>query len=185
MKLRALLRRKLDDNPAQIPPHIAQKVEERISRALKKNASMDAGQYTTVAGMLEYFDLREIQDTIVSKPLWLDFEASFANKESLATKFDQLAELRNGIRHSRSVSEVTRMEGEASILWFDQSSANRGISICSSIACSRKRGLMKNEMNRISAVDHLYSGDVGELAVAVALLRAGLLVAKPYWDRDG
>ena len=70
--------------------------------------------------MLEYFDLREIQDTIVAKPLWPHFEPSFATKESLATKFDQLTELRNGIRHSRSVSEVTRMEGEASILWFNQ-----------------------------------------------------------------
>lgn len=120
LRLRSLLRKILADNPAQIPQHVAQKVEERISRALKKNASMDAGQYATVAGMLEYFDLREIQDTIVAKPLWPHFEPSFATKESLATKFDQLAELRNGIRHSRSVSEVTRMEGEASILWFNQ-----------------------------------------------------------------
>ena len=120
LRLRSLLRKMLGDNPAQIPQHVAQKVEERISRALKKNASMDAGQYATVAGMLEYFDLREIQDTIVAKPLWPHFEPSFATKESLATKFDQLAELRNGIRHSRSVSEVTRMEGEASILWFNQ-----------------------------------------------------------------
>ena len=120
LRLRSLLRKILGDNPAQIPQHVAQKVEERISRALKKNASMDAGQYATVAGMLEYFDLREIQDTIVAKPLWPHFEPSFSNKESLATKFDQLAELRNGIRHSRSVNEVTRMEGEASILWFNQ-----------------------------------------------------------------
>jgi hypothetical protein len=120
LRLRSLLRKILGDSPAQIPQHVAQKVEERISRALKKNASMDAGQYATVAGMLEYFDLREIQDTIVAKPLWPHFEPSFATKESLATKFDQLAELRNGIRHSRSVSEVTRMEGEASILWFNQ-----------------------------------------------------------------
>jgi hypothetical protein len=120
LRLRSLLRKMLGDNPDQIPQHVAQKVEERISRALKKNASMDAGQYATVAGMLEYFDLREIQDTIVAKPLWPHFEPSFATKESLATKFDQLAELRNGIRHSRSVSEVTRMEGEVSILWFNQ-----------------------------------------------------------------
>jgi hypothetical protein len=120
LRLRGLVHKKLGNDTAQFPPHILQRVEERISRALKKNASMDAGRYGTVAGMLEYFDLREIQDTIVAKPSWPHFEASFANKESLATKFDQLAELRNGIRHSRSVSEVTRMEGEASILWFNQ-----------------------------------------------------------------
>jgi hypothetical protein len=31
-----------------------------------------------------------------------------------------LAELRNGIRHSRAVSAVTQKEGEAAILWFEQ-----------------------------------------------------------------
>ena len=48
------------------------------------------------------------------------FEARFANKETLAKRFGQLAELRNGIRHSRTVDEVTRKEGEAALLWFRQ-----------------------------------------------------------------
>ena len=30
------------------------------------------------------------------------------------------AELRNGIRHSRTVDEITRKEGEASLLWFNK-----------------------------------------------------------------
>ena len=29
-------------------------------------------------------------------------------------------EIRNGIRHSRTVDEITRKEGEAAILWFEQ-----------------------------------------------------------------
>jgi hypothetical protein len=120
LRLRTLLHKKLGEDSAVIPSHVGQKVNERISRALKKNASMDGALYSTVSGMLEYFDLRDIQDTIVAKPLWPRFEAAFANKETLAAKFDQLAELRNGIRHSRSVTEITRMEGEASILWFNQ-----------------------------------------------------------------
>jgi hypothetical protein len=32
----------------------------------------------------------------------------------------QLAELRNCIRHSRAVDDVTRKLGEAAILWFHQ-----------------------------------------------------------------
>lgn len=120
LSLRNIISEKLGDDPAQLPSHIVQKVNERISRALKKNAAMDAEHYSTVTGMLEYFDLREVQDTIVSKHLWPIFEATFTNKETLGTKFDQLAELRNGIRHSRAVSQIMRMEGEASILWFNQ-----------------------------------------------------------------
>jgi hypothetical protein len=79
---------------------------------------MDKDRYSTVGGMLEFFDLRDIQDAIGAKSLWSRFEPLFRTKESLATKFDQLAELRNGIRHSRTVTEIVRKEGEAAILWF-------------------------------------------------------------------
>ena len=43
----------------------------------------------------------------------------FKNKEALATKFGQLAEMRNSIRHSRTLSEIARKEGEAALLWFE------------------------------------------------------------------
>lgn len=103
-----------------IPSHVLQKVDERISRATKKNAALDAERYQTLVGKLEFFDLRELQDTVTSKALWDRFEPRFTNKETLIAKLNQLAELRNGIRHSRTVDEVTRIEGEAAILWFKQ-----------------------------------------------------------------
>jgi hypothetical protein len=93
---------------------------KQLARAVKKNAALDADRYKTLAGKLEYFDLRELQDTITGKEPWVQFEARFGTKEALNVKFDQLAELRNGIRHSRAVSEVVRKEGEAAILWFRQ-----------------------------------------------------------------
>jgi hypothetical protein len=37
----------------------------------------------------------------------------------LNAKFGQLAELRNSLRHSRTVDEVVRKEGEAAVLWFN------------------------------------------------------------------
>ena len=92
----------------------------KIARATKKNAALDADCYQKLVAKLEYFDLRELQETICSKALWVKFEARFLNKEALAAKFDQLAELRNSIRHSRAVSEVVKKEGEAAILWFRQ-----------------------------------------------------------------
>ena len=54
------------------------------------------------------------------KALWSLFETRFASKEQLARRFDQLADLRNGIRHSRTVDEVTRKEGEAALVWFQK-----------------------------------------------------------------
>ena len=108
------------DEQIQIPSHLLQKVEERISRAIKKNAALDSDYYQSLEGKLEYFDLRELQDTITSKALWPKFELLFRNKETLIAKFGQLAELRNSIRHSRTVDEIICKEGEAANLWFKQ-----------------------------------------------------------------
>jgi hypothetical protein len=69
---------------------------------------------------LGYFDLRELQAVITNKSIWPRFQLRFPTKEALDVKFDQLAELRNGIRHSRTVDGVTRKEGEAAVLWFKQ-----------------------------------------------------------------
>jgi hypothetical protein len=120
LRLRRLVFEHLGADTAQLPQHIALKVNDRISKALKKNSAMDSDRYTTLGGMLEYFDLRDVQDVIVAKPLWPLFESLFGSKEAFAAKVDQLVELRNGIRHSRAVDAVTRKEGEAAILWFEQ-----------------------------------------------------------------
>ena len=113
----------LNGDAEQIPPHVTKKVVERIQRAIKKNVAKDADKYKTLAGQLEYFDLREIQDTIAGKSLWQQFSDTFGNKETLLGKFDQLAELRNSIRHSRSVDEVAK-----------KCSASVGTGVCSLIS---------------------------------------------------
>jgi len=110
----------LDNDAAQLPPHIAQKLAESIQRAARKNAAIDAENYHDLANKLAFADLRELQEIITSKATWARFEPRFTNKETLNAKFGQLTELRNGIRHSRAVDEITRKEGEAAILWFQQ-----------------------------------------------------------------
>jgi hypothetical protein len=118
------IRRAIDEalghDAAKLPPHVLQKIDDRVQAAAKKNAALDLGYYQTLGGRLEYADMREVQDTILNKTLWPQFERRFANKDMLTKRFDQLAELRNGIRHSRTVDEVTRKEGEAALLWLKQ-----------------------------------------------------------------
>ncbi|MBA2246640.1 MAG: hypothetical protein H0W23_00810 [Chloroflexia bacterium] len=123
LRLRAVIENSLEGEVELLPSHVAQRTTERIHRAERQNAALDGQRYTTLAGKLEYCDLRELQDIVAGKTLWPRFEARFGTKESLATKFGQLAELRNGLRHSRSIDEVTRMEGEAAILWFNHTLA--------------------------------------------------------------
>lgn len=118
--LRRIVDTGLKGDPAGLPPHVLQKVNERIKANSRKNPTVDSNQYKGLSGRLEFCDLRELQDTISSKSLWPLFKDCFINKESLGVKFGQLAELRNVLRHSRAVDQITRKEGEAAILWFEQ-----------------------------------------------------------------
>jgi hypothetical protein len=118
LALRRVITETLEDNLEKLPPHLLTNAQDRIQKALRKNAALNAEQFETAKGVLEYFDLREIQDTIMSKTLWTQFSPRFKNKDSLGHKFSQLAELRNCIRHSRTVDAITLKEGEASVLWF-------------------------------------------------------------------
>lgn len=120
LRLRATVETALMGNAGKLPQHVQQKIEERILRATKKNPALDVEHYRTLQGKLEYCDLRELQDAITAKVSWGKFEDQFKNKETLNTRFGQLAEVRNGIRHSRTVDEVTRKEGEAALIWFRQ-----------------------------------------------------------------
>ena len=118
LALRKCLVETLGDAVGALPGNLIIKADERIQREARKNPLFDEAGYQTLGRKLEYFDLREIEAVIVNGALWPRFEARFANKVVLAQKFNQLAELRNSIRHSRSVTEIMRMEGEAAILWF-------------------------------------------------------------------
>lgn len=120
LRLRECIVATLSNDAERLPPHIAQKLGENIQKAAKKNAAIDVENYKELSARLEYADLRDLQEVISYKATWDQFLSRFGNKETLFGKFGQLAELRNGIRHSRAVDEITRKEGEAAILWFQQ-----------------------------------------------------------------
>ena len=118
LSLRKSVTEALGQDVDLLPQHVKDKIEDRIQRAAKKNPAFDADRYTSLDGKLEYCDLRDLQDVISAKSTWNRFQARFTSKEAVSTRFGQLAELRNGIRHSRTVDEITQKEGEAALLWF-------------------------------------------------------------------
>lgn len=118
LAIRGLIADRLEQDLAKLPPHVAAKANERLLVASKKNPALDAAYYASLPGLLEYADLRELQDLIANRKLWPLFDEYFKSKELLAKRFDQLAELRNCIRHSRAVDPVTQKDGEAALLWF-------------------------------------------------------------------
>lgn len=120
LDLRQTIIKNLNGNVSQLPSHILQSAKSRLLSAVKKNPELDEDYYQRLPGILEYCDLRELQATLTNKAIWPIFQECFKNnKEMVDRRFDQLCELRNGIRHSRTVTEVTQKEGEAAIVWFE------------------------------------------------------------------
>jgi len=118
LKIRELILDRLSNDQQRLPTHILQKVVERSQAAARKQPGNELLQRPTLSTLLEYFDIRELQDTITGKSLWSEFEPLFVTKEQLNARFMQLAELRNALRHSRALTEVTVKDGEAALVWF-------------------------------------------------------------------
>ena len=119
IRLREIIDDRFYGDLSKLPQHVMDNSKEKVQRAERRDPVFDSVRYGTLAGRLEFCDLRELQDILVGKTNWPMFEPRFLNKETLAVKFNQLAALRNGLAHNRSVDEITRKEGEAAILWFD------------------------------------------------------------------
>ena len=120
LRLRTMIDDVLKGCKTRLPSHVRDKAEERVRTALRKNPGLDEDYYYTLAGYLEYCDLRDLEAVICSRNVWELFQGSFQNKNVLANRFDQLGQLRNSIRHSRSVDSVTQKDGEAAVQWFSQ-----------------------------------------------------------------
>ena len=116
---RELISAKLNDDPDQVPQHVQQRVQERIDQQLRKQPGLDQSGFNSLRRWLEYADLRELEDLIISKAVWDLFATVFNNKPQVQYRFGQLGDLRNAIRHNRTVSEVVRKDGEAALLWFE------------------------------------------------------------------
>ncbi|MBK8080635.1 MAG: hypothetical protein IPK25_10335 [Saprospiraceae bacterium] len=100
------------------PSHIQEKVEKRIASELKKKPGVTTDELSPFSQRLNFFDLFELFEIISSKNNWSLFENTFKIKEQLQNRFNQLATLRNCIRHSREVTAVEKLDGEAAIVWF-------------------------------------------------------------------
>ncbi|NJL56762.1 hypothetical protein HC928_17630 [bacterium] len=101
-----------------IPNHFAGKLEGRIKAYLKNNPSERSESFQTLSGKLQFFDLSEYCDLMVSKQNWPLFEPFFGSKGSLQSRFSQLQNLRNTLAHNRDLTDVVIKDGEAAILWF-------------------------------------------------------------------
>lgn len=118
LALRHLVSTKLDNDIAQLPSNVRDKIDPRIAQDIKRNPGLDPERYAKLSGALEFADLTELL-AVITRSGETRFADVFPGKELLITRFGQLAGLRNNIRHSRTVTDVVRLEGQAAIKWFE------------------------------------------------------------------
>lgn len=118
--VRALVAYVLGGDKSLLPSHIRQKAEGRSGADLKKRPALDPGYYGRLEGLLEYIDFQDLREVITSAVLWDRFEPLFKSKGVVETRWNQLADLRNAIRHSRPLDNVLRHDGQAALTWFKQ-----------------------------------------------------------------
>jgi hypothetical protein len=112
--------RTITDYKEVTPPHIQEKINTRINSELKKNIYLKKEDFIGFDKKITFFTLFELYDVLVSKNGWVNFEPTFINKTQLHVRFNQISSLRNKIRHSRELSSIERLDGEAAIEWFNQ-----------------------------------------------------------------
>lgn len=120
LALRSKIETHLSGQEGAFPQHVKDKVQQRLNRKQRKDPSFNKEYYSSLGGMLEFCDLQELKDIILAKSNWQYFSSSFLGKEDFSKRLDQLSEVRNGIRHSRTVDEISRKDGEAALLWFEK-----------------------------------------------------------------
>lgn len=116
--VRCLIVNTLAGNTESLPPHIREKLLQRYTAVVMKDPTLVRTKDSGLDHLIEYADLRDLQDLLLYKDLWPKFERMFGSKDMLTRRFDQVAELRNSIRHTRTAGEVTVKEGDAALAWF-------------------------------------------------------------------
>lgn len=118
LQLRAVIRSRLNDDLDKVPTHIQDRWKDKLDRSSTESRWERAQKNSDLSSLIDYADLRELQDVILNRSIWATFEDIFDNKSMTEWKFDQLARIRNAIRHSRPLDKITQLEGEAAITWF-------------------------------------------------------------------
>ena len=114
------LRELISSRNVFINPKITEAIELRLKSASKNDPKLKDPSNVNMMQKLSFSDLRDLENIIITKANWPEFSEVFPNKGLLITRFDQLANLRNSIAHSRDISMPILFDGKAAITWFDE-----------------------------------------------------------------
>jgi hypothetical protein len=105
---------------SNVPPDIRDNAELRIKQDLAKHPDMQANQFASPRGKLDYVNVMDYLTIIQNGANWKHFEPTFRRKQDLQNHFEKLSDYRNCLMHSRPMTGLTKALGEAALTWFHE-----------------------------------------------------------------
>ncbi|MCY3781940.1 MAG: hypothetical protein OXG78_16620, partial [Chloroflexi bacterium] len=90
----------------------------KIEQEARKAPGNSANRFDSPRTKLDYCDVTDYADIILSKSNWGLFLADFGSKGECNRNFGDLREYRNALKHNRDMSNIVSLRGEAAIEWF-------------------------------------------------------------------
>jgi hypothetical protein len=92
---------------------VRQRVEEKLKQRVKRhpNSSNDM----PCLEKLSFCDIMDYSEIVLSN--WIIFEKAFGSKAEVEKHFLNLKEYRNALKHGRTMNNIERKQGEASLEW--------------------------------------------------------------------
>ncbi|MCY3797856.1 MAG: DUF262 domain-containing protein [Chloroflexi bacterium] len=101
-----------------IPTHTHDNLHRKIEQEARKAPGNSANRLDSPRIKLDYCDVTDYADIILSKSNWDLFQGDFGSKGECNRNFGDLREYRNALKHNRDMSNIVSLRGEAAIEWL-------------------------------------------------------------------
>lgn len=99
---------------------IVESATNKYESFLRKNPGELKEDPFSLRMILNYLTLSEYKDIIIVKSNWSFFQDVFETHGNVLNRYTQLGTMRNKLRHDNVLTKVERLDGEASIDWFNK-----------------------------------------------------------------
>ena len=99
---------------------IVESATNKYESFLRKNPGELKEDPVSLRMILNYLTLSEYKDIIIGKSNWGFFQDVFETHGNVLNRYTQLGTMRDKLRHDNILTKVERLDGEASIDWFNK-----------------------------------------------------------------
>lgn len=95
-------------------------LRRRIKQHVNLHPKENVEDYDLLKDAVDFADIEHLKLLIIKDANWQYFKSIFKTKEATEKYFNQLSQLRHTLKHSRKMTELVKLEGKASLEWFNQ-----------------------------------------------------------------